>query len=98
MNCRGVLLLTVALPLATTHAYEIGTHAVVSEAAFNRSVLADSLFVKERLGLNIAANNAEPFGNTYYDFTSDQIIARDRTVTTRRTRRPIRFSTRIGTN
>ena len=56
-----ILPFLVSLPAS---AYELDTHARMTEAAFARSVLADAQFIR---GLGIDGDDLSPFGLAYYD-------------------------------
>jgi hypothetical protein len=53
-------------------AFEVGTHAAITQAAFQKSVLADSEFLQQ-LGLT---DDANPFGETYLDVSGTNIASR----------------------
>ena len=54
-------------------AYELGTHARLTEAAFAQSLLADTQFLGD---MGIDANSLNTFGEAYYDVSGSQ--ARER--------------------
>lgn len=64
------LLSTIPPPLT---AYELSTHARITYAAYQRSILADQ-WTAENLGLD--TNAIAPVGDRYYDVSGDQVIER----------------------
>ena len=58
--------------ITNSNAYEIDTHAVITQQTVGRTVLSDNNYIKE-LGLDIYVNN---LGLKYYDISGDDIIER----------------------
>lgn len=70
--CAGVLALLLVVPMPTL-AYELGTHARLTQAAVNRSILSDSMFVAD---LGVDPNALNPFGDAYYDVLGSSVQMR----------------------
>ncbi len=65
----------------SAHAYEVATHARLTEVAYFRSVLGNSEFLKQ-VGINAA--DPEPFGIVYYDVSGMEVKERERYAFERR--------------
>jgi hypothetical protein len=66
-----VMVLALIVPSAS--AYELGTHARLTQAATNLSILSDAQFMAD-LGLDPSA--LAPFGEVYYDVSGNTVRAR----------------------
>ncbi len=81
MNWCRIAILICALGSTAAHAYELATHARLTDAAYTQSILKDSEFIKQ-LGIN--ANDPAPFGTTYYDVSGTGARERERNAFERR--------------
>ncbi len=74
MIVKRLLMLALLGATFATQAYELASHAVVTQAAFSRSILQTGTILQD---LGIDSNNTNPFGDSYFDVFGNQVVQRD---------------------
>src|SRR5713101_4044055 len=77
MIVKRLFILVLLGPAFAVQAYELTTHAVVTRAAFNRSVLQTGVALQD---LGIDSTIANPFGDSYFDVFGNQVVQRNNNV------------------